>query len=502
MALVDQFGTPFGNPYGQHVARGASRNNGLRPWEPVKLQDIGTLVPPTDRATLVSASRRLYLNQPILSGAVEQKSMYAIGKAWLPKFTGTDTEFGNAAKAWLEELFFPLCDVRGPVFDFKTNLYVWSDAIDRDGETFIALTESKTGFPQIQSIPCHRVATPRSMEDGPIKSGPYRNARLTDGVVYNRQGTPIAFAYVDESMDLIEWVSLRDAIHVYDPAWQEQGRGLPAFTPSLNALRDAMQSHDLETMAQAMLSGRVFIEWNETGGPDTGDPAFALTGSADNGSQCPGVQVENINGPLNTYYRANSGAKLETLYNPRPGEAWESFQDRIIRGALAGVNWPYSLVWKASGQGTAERHEIAKAQRAIEDRQELLKRPAKLIVSWAVAKAIKAGMLPASPDWYRWDFTMPQKLTIDDGRISKELIEMWKAGHINQTDIIGMMGKTRTEHLTERAEEVAEGKVIAKEVGGKYGVEISDDEMAMRNPNGSEAGKANQTTETDGTSTN
>lgn len=500
MALVDQFGSPFANPYGQHVARGASRNNGLRPWEPVKLQDIGTLVPPSDRATLVSASRRLYLNQPILSGAVEQKSMYAIGKAWLPKFTGKDTEFGGIAKEWLEERFFPLCDVRGPVFDFKTNLYVWSDAIDRDGETFIALTETKSGFPQIQSIPCHRVGTPRRMEDGPIKSGPYRNARLTDGVVYNRQGTPIAFAYVDEAMDLIEWVSLRDAIHIYDPAWQEQGRGLPAFTPSLNALRDAMQSHDLEAMAQAMLSGRVFIEWNERGGPDTGDPAFALTGAT--GETTPGVQVENINGPLNTYYRANSGSKLETLYNPRPGEAWESFQDRIIRGALAGVNWPYSLVWKASGQGTAERHEIAKAQRAIEDRQELLKRPAKLIVSWAVAKAIKSGVLPASPDWYRWDFTMPQKLTIDDGRIGKELIEGWKAGYQNHEDILGMHGKTLEEHYDQRAREV----YLRKKAAAKWsieGIEVEDREMAMLTPNdmGEKDNQTPDTTETDGTST-
>ncbi len=480
MAILDQFGAPFSNPYGNHVARGASRNNGLRPWEPIKLQDIGTLVPASDRATLVSASRRLYLNQPILSGAVEQKSMYAIGKAWLPKFTGTDTEFGNVAKVWLEESFFPLCDVRGPVFDFKTNLYVWSDAIDRDGETFIALTETKTGFPQIQSIPCHRVGTPRRMEDGSIKSGPYRNARLTDGVVYNRQGTPIAFAYVDEEYNLIEWVSLRDAIHVYDPAWQEQGRGLPAFTPSLNALRDAMQSHDLETMAQAMLSGRVFIEWNETGGPDTSDPAFRLTGST--GETCPGVQVENINGPLNTYYRANSGSKLETLYNPRPGEAWESFQDRIIRGALAGINWPYSMVWKATGQGTAERAAQSMAQRSVEDRQELLKRPAKLIVSWAVAKAQKAGMLPPSPEWYRWDFTMPPKLTIDDGRVGKELDTAWKSGWQNHEDILGMHGKDLEEHYDQRAREV----YLRKKYAAKWsieGIEVEEREMAMLTPN-------------------
>jgi hypothetical protein len=137
MAILDQYGSPFANQYGHVVARGAARHTGMRPWEPVKLQDIGKLVPAIDRQTLVSASRRLYLNQPILSGAVEQKSMYSIGKAWAPKFTGEDKAFGDAATAWLTEMFYPLCDLRGPVFDFKTELYLLSDAIDRDGEAFI-----------------------------------------------------------------------------------------------------------------------------------------------------------------------------------------------------------------------------------------------------------------------------------------------------------------------------------------------------------------------------
>jgi hypothetical protein len=74
---------------------------------------------------------------------------------------------------------------------------------------------------------------------------------------------------------------------------------------------------------------------------------------------------------------------------------------------------------------------------------------------------------------------------------------MWKAGHTNQTDILGAYGKSLQEHLRERAEEVALGKVIAKEVGSKHGVKITDDEMGMRNPNGSEAGKAKPTTQSD-----
>lgn len=478
MALVNQ----FGNPYVYTAAHSAARNTGMRPWEPVELKDIGDLVPAYDRATLVSASRRLYLNQPVLSGAIEQKSMYAIGKAWCPRFIGGDEEYGKEATAWLEQEWFNLCDVRGPSFDFKTSLYANSNAIDRDGESFVVLTETKAGYPQLQHIPSHRVGNPRGITDGPIKEGPYRNARLVDGIVYNRTGYPVAFAFLRNDGTLDKWVSFRDAIHLYDPTWQEQGRGLPAFTPSLNALRDALQSHEWEQMAQLMLSSIGLIEKNETGGPDIGDPSSVLPGTSTSTASETGVTVENFAGGAVRYFRANSGAGLETIKNDRPGDAWESFHDRIIRSALAGVNWPYALVWKPSGQGTAERHDIAKAQRAIEDRQELLKRPAKAIVGWALSKAAKLGIIRNSPDWDQWDFTMPQKLTIDDGRVAKELIEMWRCGPVNHSDILGMMGKTPEEHYRARAAEIRMRKTIAKEFSTD-GIEIEDREMAMLTPN-------------------
>lgn len=478
MALVDQ----FGSPYNHHAARSAARYTGQRPWEPVQLRDIGKLVPAQDRATLLSASRRLFLNEDILRGATEQKAMYAIGRAWMPKFTGTDKSFGDLAAKWLVEEFFPICDVRGEGFDFRTKLFLWSVGVDRDGETFELLTQTEQGYPQLQSIPCHRVNTPRDeRDDEPLKGGLYRGLKICDGIVYNKNGAPVAIAYTDEEINLIEYISLRDAIQISDKSWQEQGRGLPSFTPSLNALRDALQSHEWEQMAQLMMSSIGLIEKNETGAPDFGDPSTKLTGSTTTNCET-GITTESFAGGTVRYFRANSGGGLEVLKNDRPGDAWESFHDRIIRKALAGVNWPYALVWKPSGQGTAERHDIAKAQRAIEDRQDLLTRPALRCIGYAVSKAIKLGILPASADWYRWDFTYPQKLTIDDGRVSKELEGGWKAGWLNHTDVLGMMGKTPEDHYRQRASEIRMRKVIAKEFSTD-GIEIEDREMAMLTPN-------------------
>jgi hypothetical protein len=77
---------------------------------------------------------------------------------------------------------------------------------------------------------------------------------------------------------------------------------------------------------------------------------------------------------------------------------------------------------------------------------------------------------------------MPRKLTIDDGRMSKEQIEGWRAGYVNHEDILGDYGKTLEEHYDARAREI----YLRKKAAEKWsidGVEIEDREMSMLTPN-------------------
>ena len=129
------------------------------------------------------------------------------------------------------------------------------------------------------------------------------------------------------------------------------------------------------------------------------------------------------------------------------------------------------------------------AQRSVEDRQDLLFYAAKRLCGYAVAKAMKRGDLPQSADWYQWEFSTPPKLTIDDGRITKELEQLWKMGAANLRDIVSMRGKTLEAHYTERAQEVWLRKhyaaTVADELNEKYGMDhfVEDREMSMLTPN-------------------
>lgn len=474
--LLDQ----FGRSYQYKAARSADRSSNDRPFEPVQLKDISQLVPSYDRKTLLSASRRLYLNLGPARGAIDQKAMYAVGRAWMPRFRGEDAEFGRAAEEWLSQQWYGIGDVRGGMHDFRTTLFLLSVAIDRDGEAFVLLTQSKDEYPRYQHIPAHRIGNPEGFVDGYSKQ---LGRTIIDGIIYNEQGAAVAYSFLGADGKFVKFIKASDMIHIFDPSWQEQGRGLPAFTHAISDLRDMLQSHEWERLAQLMLSSIGIIETNEKGMPDMDDPANMLTGNTgDIGAQ---PTVSKLDGGSIRYIRSGSGGKIETINNDRPGSAWSDFHDRIIRSALAGINWSYSLVWKgnSTGGGTAQRTEIAMAQRAVEDRQDVLLYAAKRLIGYAIAKAQKNDLLPKSSDWWKWDFTYPAKITIDDGRVAKELESQWKSGFRNQEEIVGMFGRSLEEHLDQRAREIALRKLAARRASELYGVPVDDREMAMLTAN-------------------
>ena len=469
MALLNEFGTPYVQ---YKAARSAERHSGQRPWEPVELRNIDKLIPSYDRKTLLSASRRMYINIGVARGAIDQKAMYSVGRAWQPDFLGTDTEFGAMAKDWLVNQWYGIGDVRGGMHDFVTSLFLMSVAIDRDGEAFVLLTQTPDGYPRYQHIPAHRISGDNYGGTDKVRGG-----KMIDGIVYSELGAPLWYRVTnDEYPEKENWIAASNMCHLYDPQWQEQGRGLPAFTHALNDLRDMAQSHEWERMAQMMLSSIGIIEYNDTGGADQDDVQNHLIGNSETGK---GMVVEKLDGGSVRYFRANSGGKIETIKSDRPGEVWENFQDRIIRSSLAGINWPYSLTWKATGQGTAERSDLGKAQRAVEDRQDILEYAAKRMVSYAIAKYQKSGGLPESSDWWRWGFSKPSKLTIDDGRVMKEMVESYKMGFRSGGDITAAMGREYKDVMRAKAEESAMRQLLITEMNDKYGVEIDPRELVM-----------------------
>lgn len=444
-------------------------------------RDFDELFSQTDWRATVSQSRVIFSNFGVPRGAIIQKADGVVGRAWEPEFKGKDAEFGEAAKEWLKS-WMNVSNVAGPLMDFRKSLHLDSIALDRDGDVFVLLTSSKNGYPQVQHIPAHRVGTrPKSAKDGILLVSKFRGKKICNGVIENKNGTPIAYCVLGDSAETDQYISAQDMIHIADTQYHNQARGLPSLSHAILELRKAQTSKEWELMAQMMVSSHALVEYSETGGIDLDDPSVSLTGDVTDTDR---LAIQSYSGGMVRHFKSNSGSKLESINHSRPGDMWETFQDRIIREALAGIPWPVELVWKAENvTGTTIRNIQARARQSIEARQDVLRRPAKRIISWAVAKAINLGLLPASDDWWRWDFTMPPKLSIDPRHDSRAQIEEYKLGAQNMTGLLQEKGKTHSEHIRERCMEIVERKLLKEEFESKYGVEIDPRELQMLTPN-------------------
>lgn len=425
-----------------------------RPFEVKTIDTISKEVNQYDWLTLLSDSRKLYSNLGPVTGAIDDKAMYSVGRAWCPKYKGKNKAWGKIAEEWLESMWYPMADVRGGAFDFKTDLFLSSVSVDRDGEIYVRLVESDDGWPQIQLIPAHMVGS-RSDDGNELKQGPYKGLKIIQGVIVNKYGRAVAYNILSDKPENDEQVSARDMIQVFDPKWCDQVRGFPCFTHALLDLKDLRTVQGYEKMASAM-AGRVgIIEKNELGAPDPNDPMNALTRNRSNnlGGQAE-VTTQEFGGGEAVYFRSGTGAGLEILKNDRPGAAWESFMDRLIRNACVGAGWPFELTWDAAKLGGANvRLLIAKAMRSVEDRQDLLRPVARRVVGYAVAKAIKNGDLPEDDEWYNWGFTLPARMTADYGRDASADLKDYEAGLRTMTDIVEEEGGNIEEHIETLTEE-------------------------------------------------
>ena len=479
MAILDSNGYPIQTT--RKLIQASNRHDRGLPWTPDFAQDLDRLFTQADFRSTMSQSRLVFSNFGIPRGAIFQKADGVVGRAWDPEFKGQDREFGEAAKEWLQA-WYVAGDVKGSLYDFKTNCWLSSAAIDRDGDVFVLLTETESGYPQVQHIPAHRVGVRNdSHKDGTLIIGPYRGRKITNGVVEDKVGAPIAYCVLGEDIATDRYIASSEMVHIADPSWHNQSRGIPSLSHAILELRKAKTSEEWELMAQMMVSSHALIEYNESGGVDLDDPSVSLTGDVGDADR---LAVQTYSGGMVRHFKSNSGSKIESINHSRPGDMWESFQDRVDRKALAGIPWPVELVGKSDGiNGTTIRNIQARARSSVESRQDVIRRPMKRIVSWALAKAIKQGLLPESDDWHRWDFTMPPKLSIDPRNDSRTQIDEYKVGAQNMTGILQERGKTHAEHIRERCGEIVERKIIKDEFESKYGVEIDDRELQMLTPN-------------------
>jgi len=420
-------------------------------------KDTKQLIPTGTHQQLVSAGRWLFGNFAPVRGALLEQCTYSV-QPFIPQYVGKDLEWGVRAESWLND-WHKIMDIQGRC-DFEEFLYLSLLSIKRDGDVGVMLTNTAGGYPAVQLIPAHRIASRN------------QNANEHNGVISNKQGRAVSYVIDGERK-----VSARDMALCFFPEWSDQGRGVTPLSAVTGDLQDVKELREYELNAQKAASSIALVEHNEDGYAD--DSEAFIDQTVEDGSL--NTTLETLEGGAIRYFRAGSGSKIEVMDRNRPAATAQNFENTILRSAFQALEWPYDLSLDPTKIGGAVvRLVTAKAQRTVEKNQRLVRKMARRIDGYALAKAMKLGLLPLPKggDWYSWHYQGPRKISVDGGRDAAAGREDYKLGLTTLQELYADRGL----HWEDEVEKRISEQRFVLDLAEKYG--IDPNRVQLLTPNG------------------
>ena len=444
---------------------------------PDLLHDVLQLMRKYSWEQMVNGARAVYATYPLVSGAVHDKSNHVIGTAWTPVFYGKNQEWGDRATKWITE-WYKRCDERGKPYDFQRNLWIGSCHLEHSGDFGLILKRTATGAPRLRYIESHRIG--QRIPNTFIPFGEYAGLKIVNGIVYSDGDEPIAYSIMGATPVDDFYVEAKNFIHVYDPVWFTQGRGIPTISYGINDWLRSKHIRDNEQTAQDIYSRLTLIENNDTG---RADPAQSRVASRTTGDPAnPTINVQSFSRGEIRYVKAGSKNGVTAFNSGRPGNGFFQHYDMTVRGAFVGMSWPLEWGYDLSTLGGATMRAMTdKINRTVGMRQAVLKAPALLAISFALSCAIDNGELPFEEEFLNWDFETPGDATVDDGNDSTNDRADIDAGLASYSSTLARRGRNWLREVTQKAKDVA----ALHELADKF--KLDPTELRMLTPNANSA---------------
>jgi len=441
-----------------------------------------------NRVTLVSRSREMFAGMGNIGGAIIQKNDYAFTDGWLPQFKGENQEWGDAAENWLKDTWYKGCNTRGGNYSFNVTLAKLGQLIDVDGEALIVLTNSRDGFPLIQVIQSNRIGQ-RDNREKVVATGRYRNLTICDGVILNSVGKPAAYRILGDTADEDYEISAQSAMLIMEPEWADQYRGIPRLARIILDLQDTQDiDHFLKRIVK-LESRQGIFRHSATGQPDSGARLTGLIEDEPTNNGVPAPQTATVFEEIGDilYAKAADNEKLESFNTDRPHANTEAFIGRIERRCLYAIGWPIELLDPSKIGGASVRLIQDLARKSIKSRQNTVERAARLMVAFAISSAMQTGLIPENYDdtWYKFAFTRPATIVVDNGNESKADNEGLKLGTTTLSAVTAKQGNDWQELRKQTQKETEDLLDRATALAAKYKITL-DKALALlsqRTPN-------------------
>ena len=444
------------------------------------------------RELLVRWSREMEAQNPTISSAIDILSQFAVGDSYLPVYTGNNKEWGKQVVDWLLNDWYPNCCTRGNAYDFQTSVNLFSKALDTDGDFLQVFGSSTEGFPMFQIIPSHRIKNMGKDGQKITDDGQYKDCIMSDGIIYTPQGTAVG-ACVENASNMVNSMAEQTPKIIFDftnsklifsTRFFDKNRGIPSIGSAiLQAISlqeldqyemDKLKMQSMIGLVEHTPSGEAPIELQNTfqqllsQSDETGNALFISPNDH---------AVKIIQGPEMRYVKANGG-DIKSFASTGPTNDAQEYMTKLETQVLSTLGVPHQLVFsttKIGGRVTSACAEIFRA--AISKRQRILDKTCKFTVGWAIAKAIKAGILPENNDENLtrvFDFTHPPTFSLDAKYDADIITNRLTNGISSMNDATtNLLNKTASEVMSEQEAEQIEFYNRAKKVSETTGIDLN-----------------------------
>jgi len=467
MKVAERFKRVFRAWSGQYDPATTQRRH-RQPFYP-QLQDERHQHDKYSRQRMMTEARWLYDWNPLVRGAVDTKAKLSAGsKGFTLQARTADPDVNQAFEEYWTE-WQKVCDVRG-MFTWPQMLKLSSKAIDVDGEIYLVQTSSADGATaQLQAIVAHR-----------CDDDPKQPKETTQGILLNPSGRPIAYRFKTDGGAFTD-VDARNVLHLFDPLRFDQLHGQSGLASALRHLRDLDDLVEMEKLGAKTASSIALLRKTASGEPEN---PYAEVSEADVAAGALPTE-QQVGGAI--LYSTPDG-DVQAFTSNRPSPAWQGLVELLVRDVCISLDLPYEFVVNPSRiGGTAQRAILQKVQQAVEDRQQILLKASSRIYGWVIAKAIKAGRLPAIDGWWRHEWTPGKGLTVDFGREANAFMAMYRLGLMTADEFYGLRGMDWQDQFKQKAVEAQYLNRLAAELG------VSPQQIQLLTPNASEAPPADST---------
>ncbi len=224
-SILDRIATPFRKRSGIEAAGGGRRWDGASVLTSAHNSTLAARGPAMVRAAAV------FLNTPYGQRIVEAWVAALVGKGWQTRAQHPDKMTARRLNEDFEALANPL-------------LPVVARALVRDGEAFLRIHITARGEVRLRAIPAEQVDPSLSRDLG-------GGARIVAGIEFDADDEIVAYHILPEApgTPFVTYgaavrVPARDVLHIFDPLFPGQVRGLTWLAPVLLKLRDRDEASD------------------------------------------------------------------------------------------------------------------------------------------------------------------------------------------------------------------------------------------------------------------